>query len=173
MKDQNFSIKISDLLNHAGSIDEVRFEKKFSSQIPNLTVEGISGTFVIQSLNEASLLGTLTDVKCSINDVCDSCQTPYEREVFVTEYTARFALKMSEDVVGGDQKINEDSSEDEIFPIDAKSETINIQDMVVQAILLHEPIVKRCPPCEKKLEAEAGDDDELPEFESKATINFS
>ncbi|NCO97779.1 hypothetical protein GW864_01165 [bacterium] len=45
------------------------------------------------------MLGTLTDVKCSINDVCDSCQTPYEREVFVTEYTARFALKMSEDVV--------------------------------------------------------------------------
>ena len=167
MKDQNFSIKISDLLNQAWSVDEVRFEKKFSSQIPNLTTEGISWTFVIQSLNEASLLGTLTDVKCSINDVCDSCQTPYEREVFVSEYTARFVIE--DDRTDEEKEANTD---EEVFLIDAKSETINIQDMVVQAILLHEPIVKRCPPCEKKLEAEAGDDDELPEFESRWNINF-
>lgn len=168
MKDQNFSIKISDLLNQAWSVDEVRFEKKFSSQIPNLTAEGISWTFVIQSLNEASLLGTLTDVKCSIQDVCDSCQTSYEREVFVPEYTARFVIE--DDRTDEEKEANTD---EEVFLIDAKSETINIQDMVVQAILLHEPIVKRCPPCEKKLEAEGGDDDELPTFESKGTINFS
>jgi len=168
MKDQNFSIKISDLLNQTWSIDEVVFEKKFSSQISNLTKEGISWTFVIQSLNEAALLGTLTDVKCSISDVCDSCQAPYEREVFVPEYVARFVIE--------DDRTEEEkaaNSEEEVFLIDAKSETINIQDMVVQAILLHEPIVKRCPPCEKKLEAEGGDDDELPTFESKWTINFS
>lgn len=168
MKDQNFSIKISDLLNQTWSIDEVVFEKKFSSQIPNLTKEGISWTFVIQSLNEAALLGTLTDVKCSISDVCDSCQAPYEREVFVPEYIARFVIE--------DDRTEEEkaaNSDEEVFLIDAKSETINIQDMVVQAILLHEPIVKRCPPCEKKLEAEGGDDDELPTFESKWTINFS
>lgn len=168
MKDQNFSIKISDLLNQTWSIDEVVFEKKFSSQIPNLTKEGISWTFVIQSLNEAALLGTLTDVTCSISDVCDSCQAHYEREVFVPEYIARFVIE--------DDRTEEEkaaNSDEEVFLIDAKSETINIQDMVVQAILLHEPIVKRCPPCEKKLEAEGGDDDELPEFESKWTINFS
>jgi len=168
MKDQNFSIKISDLLNQTWSIDEVVFEKKISAQIPNLSKEGISWTFVIQSLNEAALLGTLTDVKCSISDVCDSCQAPYEREVFVPEYVARFVIE--------DDRTEEEkaaNSEEEVFLIDAKSETINIQDMVVQAILLHEPIVKRCPPCEKKLEAEGGDDDELPTFESKWTINFS
>jgi len=61
----------------------------------------------------------------------------------------------------------EANSDEEVFLIDPKNETIDIHDMVVQAILLHEPVVKRCGPCEKKLEAAGGDDDELPEFESK------
>jgi len=42
MKDQNFSIKISDLLNNAGQIDEIVFEKKFSNQLSNLNQDGIS-----------------------------------------------------------------------------------------------------------------------------------
>jgi len=116
------------------------------------------------------LLGTLTDVKCSIDDVCDSCQTPFVREVLVPEYAARFALKMSEEE---SQRMSEDESEEEEFPIDAKSETINIQDMLVQSILLQEPLVKRCAVCEKRLEQEAGDDDELPAFESGGNITFS
>lgn len=168
MKDQNFTIKISDLLNQTWGVDEVVFEKKFSLQIPNLTKDGISGTFVIQSLNDDALLGTLTDVKCSIQDVCDSCQVSYAREVIVPEYTARFVVKDDRT-----EEEKQENSEEETFLIDAKSETINIHDMLVQAILLQEPIVKRCSACQKKLDNEAGDDDELPMFESKGTVNFS
>jgi len=66
----------------------------------------------------------------------------------------------------GDEHGEEDKGEDEVFFIDPKNETIDIHDMVVQAIVLQEPIVKRCVKCEKKME-KVSDDDELPEFESK------
>lgn len=166
MKDQNFSIKISDLLNQTWKIDEVVFEKKFSDQIPHLTKEGISWTFVVQSLNESSLLGTLKDLTCRIDDTCDSCQDSFVRNVLVPEYIARFVIESEQTE---EEKAN---AEESVFFIDPKNEVIDIHDMVVQAILLQEPIVKRCAACEKKLE-NVSDDDELPTFEAKWNINFS
>jgi len=100
-------------------------------------------------------------VKCHIHDVCDSCQKAHDREVLVPEYVARFVI---EDDRTEEEK--EANSDEELFLINAKSETIDIQDMVVQAILLNEPIVKRCAACQKKLDEQAGDDDDLPAFES-------
>lgn len=155
MKDQNFSIKISDLLDQTWMVDEVRFENKFSSQLPNLTKEWISWTFLIQSLNDTSLLGTLKDVHCSINDVCDSCQESFVRKVDIPEYTARFVVEDEQTEIEKEEK-----AEEEIFSINAGYETINVEDMVVHAIVLQEPIVKRCAACEKKLE-HISDDDEL------------
>jgi hypothetical protein len=43
--------------------------------------------------------------------------------------------------------------------------------MIVQAILLNDPFVKRCNACSKRLEE--ADDDDLDEFVSTGNITFS
>lgn len=167
MKDQKFSIKISDLLNNAGQIDEIVFEKKFSDDLPNLTEEGISWTFVMQSLNDSTLIGTLTDVNCTLKDVCDSCQKNFEREINVPEYSAKFTIKDSHW-----NEEDEEKAEDEVFFIDPKNELIDIGDMVIHTIKLQDPVVKRCDICEKKME-NVDDDEEEGYMVSSSNIQFS
>jgi uncharacterized metal-binding protein YceD (DUF177 family) len=113
------------------------------------------------------LLGTLSDIACHINDACDSCGTPFVREVSIPSYVARFVL--SGDVTEKEKA----ESEEAILLIDPKSETINIEDMVVQAILLNEPFVKRCAACTKRLDKEDDEDDNTEYFETKSNIVFS
>lgn len=167
IKDKVFKIKIADLLNETGRQDEIIFEHKFSDQLPNLDTEGITWTFVIQSLDDTSLLGTLTDVTARFHEICDSCAASFMRSVNILSYTGRFIFE-------DELKKKEASESDEVlFFIDPKAETINIEDMVVQAILLDDPFVKRCPDCTKRLENTSDDEDDLGVFESKGNINFS
>ena len=106
------------------------------------------------------MLGTLTDVHARFHETCDSCGAAFMRSVDIPLYTARFVF---EDEV---KKKEAPESEEVLFFIDSKSETINIEDMVVQAILLNDPFVKRCDDCTNRL-ASIDDDEDLDEFESK------
>ncbi|MEI6672748.1 MAG: hypothetical protein WCL02_05475 [bacterium] len=45
--------------------------------------------------------------------------------------------------------------------------------MVVQAILLDDPFVKRCDSCTKRLANTSDNEDDMDEFESKGNIIFS
>lgn len=166
MKDKKFLIKISDLLNETGKSDEIAFEQKSIEEIPNLSKEGVAGTLTIQSVGIDSLLGTLHDVTCRIEDPCDSCGKSFVREVNIPEYTARFVIKDSL------TKEEEEASEEAILYINEKDDTIDISDMVYQAIMLNDPFVKRCPACEKRLAAE-DDDEDLGSFGSGGNISFS
>ncbi|MCF7835006.1 hypothetical protein K9M48_03030 [Candidatus Gracilibacteria bacterium] len=166
MKDKSFEIKVADLLNQTGKKDEIHFENKFTDQLPNLDAEGISGDIFLQSLSKDSLLLSLVDVKCCIEDTCDICQDYYNRNVENDFYEAKFILPEYDN--------DEESETEEIFPIDPKSENINIEDMLVQAIILKEPLVKRCKKCLKKsIDIENSNDDDLGYFEGKTNINFN
>lgn len=167
MKDKIFNIKIADLLNETWRHDEIHFERKFSDQLPNLDEDGISGTFTIQSLDATSLLGTLMDVTARFHETCDSCSTSFLRKVDVSLYTSRFVF---EDEV---KKEDTPATEEVVFLIDSKSETINIEDMVVQAILLDDPFVKRCDDCTKRLADIDDDEEDLDEFQPKWNVIFS
>lgn len=166
-KDKVFKIKIADLLNETGRQDEIVFEHKFSDQLPNLDVEGVTWTFTIQSLDATSLLGTLSDVQASFHEICDSCGASFIRSVHVPLYTGRFVF---EDEIAKKEALE---SDEVLFYIDSKSETINIEDMVVQAILLDDPFVKRCTACTKRLASLDDDEEDLGEFEAKGNIIFS
>ena len=166
IRDKAFKIKIADLLNEAGSEDTIVFANKFTDQLTKLDDNGISWSFTIQSLDKTSLLGTLTDVSACFHETCDSCGAPFERKVVIPSYVARFTFEE-------DFKKNEnDTTEEVVFFIDPKSEFINIEDMVVQAILLNDPFALRCDACAKRLEA-IDDEDDLGEFQSKWNIVFS
>lgn len=168
IRDKVFKIKIADLLNETGRQDEVVFEHKFSDQLPNLDDEGIAWAFTVQSLDNTSLLGTLHDVTANFHEVCDSCATAFVRSVHVPSYVARFTF---EEEVKKEKDISE--SEEVLFYIDPKAETINIEDMVVQSILLNDPFVKRCKACTKRLESVSDDEEDLGEFPSAGNIIFS
>lgn len=166
IKDKVFKLKIADLLNETGRSDEIVFEKKFSDELLNLNDEWISGILSIQSLDAYSLLWTLSNIKASLNEVCDSCWSSYIRNVEIPLYISRFVL---ENKISEEEKI---ACEDPILIIDSKDETINIEDMILQAILLNDPFVKRCDFCSKRLE-NVDDDDDLDEFISTGNIHFS
>lgn len=112
-------------------------------------------------------MGTLHDITCQLEDVCDSCGKPFIRDIEVPEYTARFVEE------GSLTKEEEESTEEAILMINPKDETIDITDMIVQSILLNDPFVKRCEACEKRLADASDDDEDVGVFESKGNINFS
>lgn len=166
MKDKKFLLKISDLLNEIGKGDEIPFENKMVDQLPNIMEEWVSGSLTIKSVGADSLLGTLHDVKCRIQDPCDSCGKTFIREVNIPEHTVRFVAKDSM------TKEEEETSEEAILFINDKDETIDVTDMIYQAIMLNDPFVKRCPACEKKIAA-IDDDEDLGTFGSGGNISFS
>lgn len=167
LKNKDFLIKIADLLNETGKKDSIYFDNKFSDQIKGLEKKGISGTFTIQSLNNDSILWTLDDTKCRINETCESCGNNFTRNINIPTYTARFV-----DQNEWAEEKNKNSDED-VFLINLKDETINIEDMIVQAIVLNDPFVKRCEECEKRLEKESEDENNVDYFESKGNIVFN
>lgn len=173
LKDTNFDIKIADLLKKVGKTDTVHFQNKRSDQLKNLNDEGISGTISLQSLNDNAVYTTLDQVNCSIKDICDTCQNEYTRKVHGEWYPAKFVD--AEELAEMQEKKLED--DEELFAMEPQGDIINIENMVVQAISLQEPFVKRCPDCEKKYQET--DDENLDDYEnissfsSKSNINFS
>lgn len=154
MKDKSFVIKVSDLIQEWGRKDTVHFEHKFTEQIPNTSKVWISGDIELRSINKDSIYANLEHVNCVLEETCDNCENNFEREVLVDHYTARF--------VAGEknQKEEQETSDEEVFLIDTKNETIDIQDMLVQSILLENPIINRCPDCNKKIINLPDEDDE-------------
>lgn len=160
MKKSRFIINVWDLLISAWKRDEISFENEYIQEIPNLTKEWISGTIVIQSYDQNSLLVTLHDLKCTIHEPCDKCTELYDREISIPEYSAKFQIEIDPDY----------EWDDEIFTID-KNENIDVQDMIINAINLQEPFTKKCPKC-IDLEEEEEDDEDVWTFEWTWNINF-
>jgi uncharacterized metal-binding protein YceD (DUF177 family) len=137
MKEKNFELKIADLLNHLGT-DSIPFSAMQTGYLPNLTEEGMSGTFYLHSVDGASVLVKVVDLEAALNDVCEICGQPFIRSLHVEEYVAKFVL---------DPKELEESDEEVIFLIDKKGDTINVEEMLYQAIALQTPFVVRCEAC--------------------------
>ena len=82
---------------------------------------------------------TLKDLYARIQDVSDISNETFIRDVKCEAYTAKFVLEFT------DPEDAKRDVYDEEFPIDSKSETINLEDMVVQAIGLQAPVMRIAP----------------------------
>ena len=138
MKDFGYIIKISDLLLNPGKKDIIKFDNKFTKKIPNLTNKGIKGEVHLEWLNSGEIKVTLKNIHASLKDTCGTCWEDFEREVIVPFFDTKFVLPSRH------HNITE-QIHDEEFIINTKNETINIEDLVVQSILLQEPLVSHCP----------------------------
>lgn len=157
MKDKNFIIKVWDLLKEWWKVDTIEFEEKTSSDLPHLDKKWISGSILLRSLNQDSLYVSLENIYCKLQEICDRCWIDYERTINIPEYVCRFV---------GSEKIKkeeQETSEEEIFVINSRDETIDVEPMVIQAIKLEDPFVSHCPNCKKELE-NISDEEEIEEW---------
>lgn len=151
MKDQSFEIKVSDLLNQV-AVDEISFENKRTNLIPNLTKDWISGKVRLSWIDDENVFVEIEELHCSLDEVCDYCTENFVRNIDVKWYSARFTLNKKE----------KDYANDEVlFFIDEKNVTINIEEMVYQAISLETPFVIYCQKCNDNHNLENADDDEI------------
>ncbi|NOZ44263.1 MAG: hypothetical protein GXP45_03910 [bacterium] len=102
----------------------------------------------LQAINNSTIWVTIQELQCKIKDTCDICLENYERLVNVKNYRAKFEI-LDEQYEEQDEIILNPDDE-EIFPLNPKTENINIEDFLVHTITLKTPFTKRCPSCEKK-----------------------
>jgi uncharacterized metal-binding protein YceD (DUF177 family) len=141
MKGKNFDIKIADLLNHLGS-DTISFSGMNTPLLPQLTEEGISGVLKLYAVDGKSILVHLEEVKASLSEICEICGKEFIHSLEIDSYKAKFTL---------DSKELEESNEEVIFLIEVKNATINVEDMLYQAILFQRPFVIACEKCEQRI----------------------
>ena len=139
MKDQTFEIKVGDLLNQV-AVDELVFENKKTTLIPNLTENWISGKIRLSWIDDENVLVEIEELSCELNETCDYCNKEFKRKIEIHWYSSRFTLNKDEINYANDEVL---------FFIDEKTATINIEELIYQAIELETPFVLYCPECAK------------------------
>ena len=151
MKDQSFEIKVGDLLSQV-AVDEIDFKNKMTKLIPNLTDNWVSGKIRLSWIDDENVLVEIEELKCELNEICDSCTNSFIRKINIYWYSSRFTTNKDEINYANDEVL---------FFIDEKTATINIEEMIYQAIELETPVVLYCPDCAKKHENLTEEDEEL------------
>lgn len=172
IRDKNFEIKVSDLLKNPWKTDQIVFEKKFSDDIQWLTDDGVRWVVNLWSLDKASLIVDINDISCQIDDTCDICSEWFRRDIDIETYEMKFIIP--------DKKIwnlDKDSQleEGEVFHINAKNEIIDVEEMIVQAIKLEEPMSKKCNKCIENaapIDYESEFEEEDPEYFQANNVRF-
>ena len=139
MKDQTFEIKVGDLLNQV-AVDELVFENKKTALIPNLTENWITGKIRLSWIDDQNVLVEIEELTCELNETCDYCNKEFKRKIEIHWYSSRFTLNKDEINYANDEVL---------FFIDEKTATINIEELIYQAIELETPFVLDCPDCAK------------------------
>lgn len=152
MKDQTFEIKIGDLLNQV-AVDELVFENKKTDLIPNLTENWITGKIRLSWIDDENVLVEIEELSCELNETCDYCNKEFKRKIEIHWYSSRFTLNKDEINYANDEVL---------FFIDEKTATINIEELIYQAIELETPFVLYCPDCAKTHE-NLSEDEEIEE----------
>ena len=154
MKDQTFEIKVGDLLNQV-AVDEISFEHKKTTLIPNLSEDWVTGKIRLSWIDDENVLVEIEELTCELNETCDYCNKSFKRKIEIHGYSSRFTLNKDEINYANDEVL---------FFIDEKTATINIEELIYQAIELETPFVLYCPDCAKDHE-NLSEDEEVEESE--------
>ena len=152
MKDQTFEIKVGDLLNQV-AVDEITFENKKTTLISNLSEDWITGKIRLSWIDDENVLVEIEELSCELNETCDYCNKEFKRKIEIHWYSSRFTLNKDEINYANDEVL---------FFIDEKTATINIEELIYQAIELETPFVLYCPECAKTHE-NMSEDEEIQE----------
>lgn len=155
MKDQTFELKVGDLLNQV-AVDEITFENKKTNLIPNLSEDWITGKIRLSWIDDENVLVEIENLICELDETCDYCTKEFKRKIEIQDYSSRFTLNKEEINYANDEVL---------FFIDEKTATINIEEMIYQAVELESPVVLYCPECAKNHENLSEDEIEESDFD--------
>lgn len=132
MKDYWFKIKVSDLLLNIGSEDKIKFENKFVDSIDNLTEDWIEWIVNLEWLDHKTVRVRLEKLKCNLQEICELSWEKFLLEINVSDFEMNFLALDLQEII--------ENYGDEFWQIDIKNLTIDISDMIYQAIQLNKPI---------------------------------
>lgn len=130
-------IKVWDLLHNPWLIDTIDFSDREIDSMPEVCKPWVSGSITLQAINNTSIQVFLENISCSVEDISDVSGETFIREVFLQEYEVLFTLP--------EENIDVDdiyASFNDIYYINMKDFSIDLEDCVVNAIRSQEPIVK-------------------------------
>ncbi len=161
MKDLNWKVKISDLLNNPGTTDKLKFENKFLKEDLWIQNPWISWEIFLEWLSHNEILAEISNIKFNIQYSCDICWENYNQE---------HLIKNKEIITFTDDLENKEEIHDDVFEINTKNETINLEPIIEIIVKNEKPIVKKCLNCKnsKQIEVEKNQDENL-----SYTIDFS
>jgi len=137
MKNYNWKIKVADLLYNIWSTDNIKFEKKFLKEDLWIWKEGIKWKIFLQWLNHNEILLKIINLSFSVSYICDKC---------LNTYVVDYKIKNEKEVKFVNPEKIEITEEihDILFPIDMKSQTIDIEELIEIIVKNQEPIIKNC-----------------------------
>ena len=137
MKQYIWMIKVWDLLHTIWGTDTIIFENRYVHELENITEPGISWEIYLQTLNNMSIQITVIKLTCIMNDISDISWKEYTREVLVENYEAVCIIPI-------DSKNIDDvyQSYQDIYEINNHNFTVNLENLIINAIKSQEPIVK-------------------------------
>lgn len=147
MKDYNFHYKVSDILHHPETPETIQILNKFSTLIPQCSDDGISGTIRIQWLNDEQLQIDILELSCCLITQCDRCGKNIHVELWASW------LSYSADIPQKHKKRGIVVVEPDIY-INAKDETIDLEEVITTDLLLSQSVVNLCQDCEKTVESD-------------------
>lgn len=160
---EQFIIKVGDLLRNPGTLDTISIDNFLLPDVTGLTSEWVTGILTLQGVTDGSVKVNIKELHAWVDDICDISGEEYKRQVEVRNFDTRFSAQ---------EDIGDDRVYDELFPLNAQSESINIYDFLVQSIKLQEPLVHIKPGNEKLLDEYETDDDEDTGAIGNNNINF-
>lgn len=142
-----FTIKVSDILLHSWSSDTVVFTNTFSSKIPWLTEEWITGKVFFENLNKSEILITIDQIYMYVNTTCDRCWIDFVEKRTLNNVSIQAKV------------LEEPLLTEDILVIDPKDLTVDIEDFLKDQFLLHQQLKTLCTTCEQ-IPIEEFDDDQ-------------
>jgi len=121
-------LKVSDLLKNSGSEDNIKLEKIKIDLIPDLVWDMICLDLKIQSINDTTIVATITNLTAYIKSISEISNKEFVRKVFCEKYETRFVVSWFKNELDDDLDID-------------NSWNIDIEKMIYDCILLQNPPV--------------------------------
>jgi uncharacterized metal-binding protein YceD (DUF177 family) len=137
MNPSTFTIKVSDILLHSGTRDTITFTNIFSTILPGLQPEGISGTIILENLNKSEILITIENLIAPLATMCDRCGKDFIEQ------------RILEDISIQAKILSKTPLTEDILSIEPKALTVDIEDFIRDQFFLHQPLKNLCNICEQ------------------------
>lgn len=138
MKDQNFKIKIWDVLHTPWYEDTLSFSNKFSTELPHLWNDWISYKITLKYLSDEHIMLIISRFSYHLLNTCDKCWLSYQLHWKIKNIQIKAAISLEW----------EDTTK--TIPIDVKNSIVDLEKWTVHTIMLEENVVNLCTNCEEK-----------------------